>query len=153
VDITPDIYLGYARKDSLMQLPQLIPNLTYSYHDFFEAMGFNRLVLRGKWEAYEQYILSQSSQSELKINFQADHVYALLGGTSSDPIQLIVDGKPLKSEYYTTDLSGNGEVLVNQNRLYKLLDFKGKLERHDLVLIVPQGIKVYAFTFGGHTAK
>ncbi|MBS4162886.1 Uncharacterized protein PRO82_000164 [Candidatus Protochlamydia amoebophila] len=150
VEITPDIYLGYEQKNSFMQMPQLLPNIIYFYKDIFDAISLNQVALRGKWEARERDILSQSQSSQIKINFQAEQVYVLLGGKSLSPIQLIIDGKPLKSEYYTKDMNENGEIFVNQERLYQLLDLKSRLGRHELILTIPQGIKVYAFTFGAN---
>ncbi len=149
VDVTPAIYLGYERGNSLMQTSQLLPDLTYSYNDRFDTIGLNQVGLKGKWEAHANNILSQSNTSQLKVNFKADRVYLVLGGKSELPIQLQLDGKPIPTHYYSNDLNDKGELYVDKSRLYQLLNFKGEGGRHELVLTIPQGLKVYAFTFSG----
>ncbi|CUI16619.1 hypothetical protein PNK_0996 [Candidatus Protochlamydia naegleriophila] len=149
VDITPAIYLGYERGNSLMQTPQLLPDLTYSYNDRFDTIGLNQVGLKGKWEAHANDILSQSNTSQLKVNFKADRVYLVLGGKSELPIQLQLDGKPIPANYHSSDANDTGDIFVDKSRLYQLLNLKGENGRHELVLTIPQGIKVYAFTFSG----
>ena len=75
-------------------------------------------------------------------------MYLVIGpAQKGDQVSILLDGKPIG------DASGadvvNGKVLLDTQRLYNLVDLKGKPGTHRLrVEFVDPGTSVYAFTFG-----
>jgi hypothetical protein len=77
----------------------------------------------------------------------------VLGGKSSMPIKVELDGQPLPSSFWTSDMDANGEITIKDARKYDIVDLKGQDGRHLLTLHIPNGIQAYAFTFGTEEEK
>ncbi len=45
-------------------------------------------------------------------------------------------------------MNERGEILVQESRMYEILDLKNSDGRHTLTLHVPENVSLYAFTFG-----
>ena len=61
---------------------------------------------------------------------------------------LCQNGKPVDNLTAGADVR-NSQIILNEERLYHLIDLKGKVEDHLLRLeFENNGILVYAFTFG-----
>ena len=70
----------------------------------------------------------------LDLNFEASKVYLVLSGSSKTPVEVILDGKRVKT------------FIVNEDRKYDIVSTS--YGRHLLSLKIPEGIRAYAFTFG-----
>lgn len=147
LDMTPETYLGYKRATAFDPQIHIIPDQKkdYGYND---PLMPNKIGLKGAWTATEEYILSDSNQSILSLNFKANRVYLVLGGESTMQIKVDLDGQPLPFSNWTEDMNDKGEIFIRDARKYDIVDMKGKNGRHVLTLHIPQGIKAYAFTFG-----
>jgi len=56
---------------------------------------------------------------------------------AGDKIKVLMDGKPMD------------DIILDEQRLYNVIDLKGAVETHTLRLEFPnEGTSVYAFTFG-----
>lgn len=145
--ITPETYLGYGRAESYPYSLKLVHNEPTNYvHDV--PPRDDQFILKGPWNVQKEYIESTGSGSILELNFIATNVYLVLGGKSEDPISVLIDGKPLPKEWMTKDMVREGEIIVKEARKYDIVNLNGQYGRHILTLQVPQGIRVYAFTFG-----
>ena len=61
---------------------------------------------------------------------------------------MFVDDKPVDTANAGSDVK-DGVVTINSDRLYNLIDLKGKTEKHILKLeFENSGVEVFAFTFG-----
>jgi thiol-disulfide isomerase/thioredoxin len=145
--MTPETYLGYKRAEAYVAENRIVKDAAASY-GYHQPVGSNEVALQGMWTIGEESILSQSDSSRLTINFKADRVHLVLGGVSSKPIQVELDGHPLPEKYRTEDMNGKGEIIVHEPRKYDIVDLKGEDGRHLLTIQIPQGVEVYAFTFG-----
>lgn len=147
VGMTPETYLGFKRAASYTPEIRLVPNQAANYQ-YAGPLGSNQVGLKGDWTVQEEYILSNSDESTLSLNFKANRVYLVLSGQSSEPIKVDLDGQPLPSSYRTADMDANGGIIVKEARKYDIADLKGLGGRHVLTLHFPKGIHAYAFTFG-----
>jgi hypothetical protein len=148
--MTPETYLGYARGKSYTHQEKIVrdhPNL-YAYT---MPLLPDEVGIKGLWTIEGESITSESDSSILSLNFLSNRVYLVLGGQSSLPIQVDLDGSLLSKENYTQDMNDKGEILVKEDRKYDIVDLKGKTGRHTVTLHIPKGIKVYAFSFGMET--
>ena len=145
--ISPETYLGIQRAEHYVKGMQIKQNQVKEYLGS-EPLEDNQVGLKGKWFIGPQNITSYEDGSELELNFIATKVYLVLGGESLEPIEVLLDGKPLPKRYYTEDMNRKGQLYVKEPRKYDILDLKGDYGQHLLTLRVPSGISAYAFTFG-----
>jgi cytochrome c biogenesis protein CcdA/thiol-disulfide isomerase/thioredoxin len=145
--MTPETYLGYKRADAYTPEIHVVRN-EMAHYDYHDALKPNEVGLRGEWTIDAEQITSDSDDAQLNLNFQANHVYLVLGGKSPRPIKVALDGKPLPPSFWTSDMDAKGEIAVRDPRKYDIVDLKGEGGRHLLTLHVPKGIQAYAFTFG-----
>lgn len=148
IEMTPETYLGYERANAYVPEISIIRNKKASYR-YQGSLKSNEVGLKGEWTIEAQSITSNSNHSQLNLSFKANRVYLVLGGQSSLPIKVSLDGKPLPKDFWTKDMNSQGEIVVKDPRKYDILDLKGQTEgRHVLTLDLPEGIQAYAFTFG-----
>lgn len=145
--MTPETYLGYKRAAAYTQENKIVPGRSEMYH-YSAKLSHNQVGIEGDWTVEGEYIRSNSNQSTLSLNFEANRVYLVLSGASPDPITVDLDGKTLPIEYRTADMDPQGKISVKEARKYDIIDLKGKGGRHTVTLHIPTGLKAYAFTFG-----
>jgi cytochrome c biogenesis protein CcdA/thiol-disulfide isomerase/thioredoxin len=146
-EITPETYLGYKRAAGYASEVNIRKDQIVNY-SYSAPLPNNQIGLKGLWEIKEENIVSKNDASRLELNFIATRVYLVLGGHSTKPIRLLLNGKPLPKEYYTKDMDKEGNIVVKEARMYDLIDLKGHYGRHLLTLEIPEGIEAFAFTFG-----
>lgn len=145
--MTAETYLGYKRAGQYTVENHIEPDkiVNYSYSAPIEKDG---LGLTGKWKVEEERITAEGTDSFLVLNFLSNRVYLVLSGSSQQPINVTLDGKPLSSFYYTSDMNKQGEIFVDEDRKYDIVNLQGQYGRHVLKLHLPKGVSAYAFTFG-----
>lgn len=62
-------------------------------------------------------------------------------------VKVFVDGQLVDETNAGIDVK-NGNITIDSDRLYNVVDLKSKTENHLLRLEFDEGISVYAFTFG-----
>lgn len=131
--ITPETYLGSDRGKSYTSENSIKSDVPAEYH-YTTSLKDDRVGLKGNWKVESEFILSESDESYLDINFLARRVYLVLSGSSDTPIEVTLDGKPYS------------KIQVDEARKYDIVTTT--YGRHNLSLKIPKGIKAYAFTFG-----
>jgi cytochrome c biogenesis protein CcdA/thiol-disulfide isomerase/thioredoxin len=127
---TPESYLGFQRL-ARYSGSTLVSNREASYH-FAKTLPVNGLSYAGRWTVAGDNILAGQG-AELRLHYQADDVYIVLGGTGT--VQALVDGKPV------------AKLNVNAYKLYTVVS--GKTSKNALLeLRFTPGVKAYSFTFG-----
>jgi cytochrome c biogenesis protein CcdA/thiol-disulfide isomerase/thioredoxin len=132
--ISPETYLGSARGRSYVVT--INPGETATY-DYTKPLGDDQVSLKGPWLVEEEYITSQGDDCYLNMNFLAKQVYLVLSGSSKEPIEIFLDGKPA------------GEIYMDGDKKYDIVSTTYK--RHQLSLKIPEGVNAYAFTFGNES--
>jgi cytochrome c biogenesis protein CcdA/thiol-disulfide isomerase/thioredoxin len=129
--MTPESYLGWERLDRYAG-SQITPDHAVGYR-FPRTLPQNDLAYAGIWKVERQQIDAVHA-ARLRLNFVAQDVYLVLGGTGR--IQVLYDGQPVR----TVRVSGI-------SRLYTLLHYP-QVREGLLELRFTPGISAYAFTFG-----
>lgn len=109
----------------------------------------NIFYLSGDWDIKRQHALSRGSESAIHMRYRGDKVFFVASAPGSGvTIQVLQDGEPV-TEARGEDVDENGRVLINEERLYKLIDNGNATEDHVLEIIIEGGeLEAYTFTFG-----
>lgn len=143
--LTPETYLGYKRAQNYQQK---VTRGTEQEYQQTEALGDDQVALKGTWKVNEEFIESESNNSELLLNFIATRVYLVMESEKPAEVMIELDGKPLEKKYYTTDMNNSGQILVHDARKYDVVNLNMNYGRHLLTLKIPKNVRLYAFTFG-----
>ncbi len=144
--ITPETYLGSLRADRFgSDQPLSNGKRRYTLNPGLPEHYFS---YGGDWEINDEYA-STAGNSQLNLNFSANKVFLVITPVSADDVvNVSLDGKQVNSSNAGSDVR-EGTVILNEPRLYNLIDLKGKQGNHLLHLdFKSPGIKIYAFTFG-----
>lgn len=145
--ITPEIHLGFQRSENYAEEIRLEPNQIASY-SYKEKLLPNQVGLHGKWQVTKDAITAVGPDCKIDLNFLAGRVYIVLSGMSSTPLTVLLDGAPLPKKYYTEDMDAAGQINMEADGKYDLIDLHGSIERHLLTVLIPSGISAYEFSFG-----
>jgi hypothetical protein len=112
-----------------------------------KSLAEDHWAYEGLWTLNDESGLAQKSAA-LEFQFVADKVYLVMGPSKSGGhVAVLLDGKPAES--YAGEDVKNGSIHLDSERLYRLIDLKGKPGAHRLRLeFLDDGIAVYPFTFG-----
>lgn len=156
--LTPELYLGYARGRGFASIEDPVNDAQKNY-TAAENLSPGQWALQGPWKIAGEH--SESiGEGKLSVSFDAKDVYLViepvqknnleenktknLSHETAEPvIRVLVDRKPGAD---TADVQ-NGFILVQSSRLYHLASFDRR-GVHTLELQVPEGYRLFAFTFG-----
>lgn len=124
--LTPETYLGSARANQVK----------------------TPFTLIGDWDVQSEYIES-INDSAVEIQFTAEKVFLVISPqTVNNQIRVVLDGQVIDPTVAGNDIK-NGQVQLDMERLYNLVDLKNGAGTHTLRLeFEDSGIKAFAFTFG-----
>jgi cytochrome c biogenesis protein CcdA/thiol-disulfide isomerase/thioredoxin len=137
---TRETYLGTARAERFSNDVELQSDSTYNY--IFPAfIPSDHWSLQGQWQVAADKITSMSNDAKLRLNFNAQKVFLVLGSSSGKPISitLLLNGKPI---------TPNGTIVVDRHTLYQLVDQKTAANGLLEIQVNDPGLEAYAFTFG-----
>jgi hypothetical protein len=145
--LSPETYLGAGR------MQYLYPNGSASEgkqeFSLQKNIPQNSFSFGGEWEIEKENSTSVKD-SVIEYNFSANKAFLVLSSIDGreGKVKVYLDGKLVNSENQGKDVV-SGEVIVNRDMLYNLIDLKGKAGDHLLRLeFETPGIKAFAFTFG-----
>ena len=145
---SPETYVGAER----MEYYYPSGRVKTGENDFVLSndLKLNSFSFGGKWNIRDSEAVA-GNNAELNYHFQASRVFLVLRPAVTGPkgrVRIFLDGKPLNDSRAGADVS-NGRITVTTDRLYDLIDTRGKTENHVLLLLFETpGIEVFAFTFG-----
>lgn len=144
--ITPETYLGLARMERFASNEQAVIGNQVFTHPLRIAQ--DHFAYEGPWGLSGEAAEARK-MSALVLRFRAGKVFLVIGPhMPGDQINVFIDGKPVDNAIAGADIRG-GRLILDTERLYSLIDLKGKIESHLLRLeFQNDGISVYAFTFG-----
>jgi len=144
--LSPETYIGLKRMERFASAEE--PKLGTSTYSVSGLIPLSYFAFNGKWDIQEEYS-SSFSNSSLSFHFVSNKVFLVMH-PSNNPgkLKVFLDGKIVSIENAGLDVK-NGEIIVDEPRLYELIDLKGNAGEHTLKLeFQSEGIKVFAFTFG-----
>lgn len=145
--LSPETYLGSGRMQYYYPSGS-VPNGTQMF-TLSENIPQNSFSYGGEW-TIEQEFATAGNNATLNYNFIASKVFIILrpGNTNSGTVKVYVDGKILNQNISGTDVK-NGIITVDSDKLYNIIDLRGKTENHTLKLeFQTPSTQVFTFTFG-----
>ncbi|HVT01600.1 MAG TPA: cytochrome c biogenesis protein DipZ [Patescibacteria group bacterium] len=145
--ISPETYIGSNRAEFYYPNGGIAQG-NYSDLKLSSDIPVNSFTLGGGWNISGENGIT-GKNAVLEYNFQADHVYLVMMPPKEGvgAVKVFLDGKPISGANSGDDVV-NGEVKIDQDRLYNLVDLKNNPGQHKLRLEFSPGIGVFAFTFG-----
>lgn len=134
--LTPETYLGFERGDHYQPTLPIQKNAPALYQST-EPLGDDQVGLTGTWTVAADHIHSETDNSEITLNFIANHVYIVMQSDKPQQVSVLLDGKK------------EGTILIHEPRAYEVIDLKKNYGRHTLTLQCQKNINAYVFTFGG----
>jgi cytochrome c biogenesis protein CcdA/thiol-disulfide isomerase/thioredoxin len=146
--LSPETYLGTKRMAYYFP-GGTTQNGTRTYTETVN-LPQNSFSLGGNWTINTENSVT-GNNAVLNYNFSAGKVFLVirpgLAGTDAK-LAVFLDGKPVDTTNSGSDVR-SGIVNIDSDRLYNLIDLKGKTGNHLLRLKFQKpGTEVYAFTFG-----
>jgi thiol-disulfide isomerase/thioredoxin len=147
-ELSPETYLGSGRmeyyyKEGKLESGEKVFKLANEPDRDSFSFG-------GDWNIKDEYAIAVKN-AELNYKFVAGKVFLVLrpGNTAAiQRVKIYLDGKVVDSTNAGDDVQ-NGEITVNSDRLYNLVNLRGKPGNHILLLqFETTGIEAFAFTFG-----
>lgn len=144
--ISPETYLGSQRMERFVSNERVLGGeQTFSAPSSIQSSSF---AFAGDWNVEHEFATAMKD-ANLQFNFSAEHVYLVMHPHQrGDKVRVFIDNKPISSQQMGQDVV-DGEVTLDTDRLYDLVDLKGKQEKHVLKLqFENDSVECYAFTFG-----
>ena len=145
---TPETYLGSARIQYLINLPNrscLEGSCTYSFSNLEDFQGYE---LMGAWKLSNETANLESDTGAIRIAFTASKVNLVAGSDAPVRAKVLVDGVPVTSTNAGSDVK-DGIVTFSEHDLYNLVDLHGDYGSHVLeIQFLDAGVAAFAFTFG-----
>jgi cytochrome c biogenesis protein CcdA/thiol-disulfide isomerase/thioredoxin len=145
--MSPETYLGSRRMQYYFPTENTSPGTrTFSLSD---NLIQNTFSLGGEWTITDEYAVT-GKNAIVNYNFNASKVFIILrpGNTKENKVKVYLDGKVIDPARAGRDVK-NGEITVETDRLYNVVDLHDKTENHILKLeFKSPGIQAFTFTFG-----
>lgn len=145
-NISPETYLGSLRMEYLVGIGKA--GIGPQQFVLAENVPVNQFSLGGGWLIQTEH--AKANQNAVIVyNFTAEKVYLVMNpGQTPGKVKVFINGKVANNKNAGKDVK-DGIVTVDRDRLYELIDLKGKTENHLLRLeFLTPGIEAFAFTFG-----
>lgn len=105
------------------------------------------LYLSGTWDIQPEFAENKNSGAKIIYKFKAAKVFLVARADQNVTLTLLLDGQPV-GEAGGRDVN-NSQVIINDDRLYRLIELSGGYSEHTLEIIVEtSGLQAFAFTFG-----
>lgn len=143
---TPETYLGSKRME--YHYPERNISAGRKTLALEKNIAEDSFSLGGDWTISDEYSRAEED-GVLRSSFYADKVFLVMRPPKdkSAKIRVFLDGKAVNDTNAGADVV-NGEVNITVDKLYNLIDLKGKPGRHILEIKFGNGVEVFAFTFG-----
>lgn len=144
---TPETYFGYERSQNFASSQEQVPARAANY-TFPLQLAPNYWALNGTWQINGEKIIAKSSAAAIKIHFNAQAVYVVMGNTAATPVtaKVLLNGQLIGSQG-GKDVR-NSEVIVTGQRLYEIGQFSTVKDGEITLLFLTPGVELYTFTFG-----
>ncbi|MBT3866271.1 redoxin domain-containing protein [Candidatus Woesearchaeota archaeon] len=131
---TPELYFGYEfQRDQLGNGEGWVPEQVVSY-EIPESIEENKFYLSGDWKNNGDNMELVSVEGKIVLKYNSKKINFVAGSSGVKMVDVVVDGEALDS------------IEVSDYDLYELAD--KDYSEHLIEIGVPEGVKVYAFTFG-----
>lgn len=130
-------YLGNGNSGQVGVQTLTVPEITKS----------GALYLGGEWNFANEYATTNANGDTIVYSYSAKDVYFVASSLKGVKLKITLDGKPIGS-FAGDDVDKNGEVYIQENRLYKLVHGTDYGEHLLHIEVEGKGLEAYTFTFG-----
>jgi thiol-disulfide isomerase/thioredoxin len=145
---TPELYFGYQySRAPLGNTEGYRPDQTVNYTlpDNTKVVP-NRIYLAGEWKNNADHMELQSQVGYIVLSYSAKAVNIVAGGKGE--LHILEDNSPLDYSTRGTDISEDGTVKIDGQRLYNVVEH-GDYGNHQVAIkVAGRGFQIYTFTFG-----
>lgn len=148
--ISPETYFGAARNGYFGNGASGVRGEQTLRYDPEQVLA-HTLYLDGVWNITEEYAENKSAGAKIAYRYRAKNVYLVGSAASPVRVRLYRDGKPLTAAEAGEDVrfeSGEATVLIQEDRLYKLIKEAATGEHMLEMIIESSGLRAFTFTFG-----
>jgi thiol-disulfide isomerase/thioredoxin len=145
---TPELYFGYeysmaALGNSEGYKPDQV--VKYTIPDDAKIVP-NRIYLDGEWKNNADHMELQSEVGRIVLSYSAKAVNIVAGGKGE--LNILEDNSPLGVSSSGTDISEDGTVKIDGQRLYNVVEHEGYGDHQIAIEVAGRGFQIYTFTFG-----
>ncbi len=143
---SPEVYFGAWRNEYLGNGDQGTEGVQqFTLPDTARA---NTLYLGGTWNLEHEYASNLSAGAKIRFLYGAKDVYFVASADAPVKLRITRDGGESLGADRGADVSADGTVTVQDERLYKLIEGDGYGEHTIEIEVLTPGLKAYTFTFG-----
>ncbi len=144
---TPETYLGYKRSARFAS-PEVLARDVPQTYTTPSALSVHSWALAGAWRVEGERIVATQAGASLKIKFNAEKVYLVLGTKNDRPVKasVLLNGRPLGTSAGKD--TPDSRIDVRAHRLYELVAQREMREGVLEIKSEESGLTAYAFTFG-----
>jgi thiol-disulfide isomerase/thioredoxin len=145
---TPELYFGheYSRAplgNSEGYKPDQI--VKYTIPDDTKIVP-NRIYLDGEWKNNADHMELQSEVGRIVLSYSAKAVNIVAGGKGE--LNIMEDNSPLGDSLSGRDISEDGTVKIDGQRLYNVVEHEGYGDHQIAIEVAGKGFQIHTFTFG-----
>lgn len=144
---TPETYLGYWRLANFKNQKDIAKDKIKNY-SLSSDLSEDQWSIGGDWNITEKVLESAGNDSKLIFNFSAKDVFLVMGSDTTSNVKVYLNGVLIEPSSQGADVNANAEILVNDYRLYRVVEAESFIKEGLLELIFPAGVEAHAFTFG-----
>ena len=146
---TPETYLGYERGRNLMNQDDFKADAPADY-SLAPTVDDGSWSLGGKWRVGPEGSTTLEDAATLRMGFSAKEVYLVMDGPKGMAATLRVNDKSVTPTINGgADVVAGGRVHLDGARMYRLVKMPVFTQDATLDVVLPKGVTVHAFTFGG----
>ena len=147
---SPENYTGYERTEGFASPGGAVPGKPHVY-TVPARLALNQWALSGDWTMAEEATTLNAANGQIACRFHARDLNLVMGpATPGSPVRcrVLIDGQP-PGEAHGTDVDGDGNGTVTQQRLHQLIRQPGRItDRTFEITFLNSGAQAYCFTFG-----
>jgi thiol-disulfide isomerase/thioredoxin len=106
----------------------------------------NRIYLAGEWKNNADHMELQSEVGRIVLSYSAKAVNIVAGGKGE--LHILEDNSPLDDSSSGTDISEDGTVKIDGQRLYNVVEHEEYGNHQIAIDVAGRGFQIYTFTFG-----
>ena len=142
---TPETYVGTGRQQNFSS-PEDVLNGKASTYSIPDNLPLHHFAVSGTWQFESEYATVTDAGDKLELHFYAKDVYLVMDSTQ--PAQATVTLLSPDQTNQTEDLNSDGQVTIDQARLYHLVSLDKAQEGTVVIQFDQPDVDVYSFTFG-----
>ncbi|HZA99550.1 MAG TPA: thiol-disulfide isomerase, partial [Nitrososphaera sp.] len=145
---TPELYFGYEySRAPLGNSEGYKPDQVVKYTIPGDTQIVpNRIYLDGEWKNNADHMELQSEVGRIVLSYSAKAVNIVAGGKGE--LNILEDDSPLGVSLSGRDISEDGTVKIDGQRLYNVVEHEGYGDHQIAIEVAGRGFQIYTFTFG-----